>query len=66
MKEQTFLRYEYPIKHPDGHVYMGSFTVKEGAEKRPSFKGQKLVQKFKATVLEEGDNILSLLAKEGL
>jgi len=64
MKEQTFLVYEYPIKHPDGHIYMGSYTVKQGCKKHPKFKDQKLVSKFKATVLEEGDNILSLLAKE--
>ena len=66
MKEQTFLVFEYPIKHPDGHIYMGSYTVKQGAKKRPIFKGQKLVSKFQAMVLEQGDNILELLAKEGL
>lgn len=65
MKTETFLCYEYPIKHPDGHIYMGSYTVKQGCKKRPNFKDQKLVSKFQATVLEEGDNILTLLEKEG-
>ena len=66
MKEQIFLRYEYPIKHPDGHIYMGSYTIKEGAKKCPHFKDQKLVQKFKAVVLTNGNNVLEILKKEGI
>lgn len=54
MKEQILKRYEYPIKHPDGSIYYGSYTIKEGV-KAKGYKGEKLVQKFKAVVLEEGE-----------
>jgi len=54
MKEQVLKRYEYPIKHPNGSTYYGSYTIKEGV-KAKGYKGEKLVQKFKAIVLEEGE-----------
>lgn len=54
MKKQILKTYEYPIKHPNGSTYYGSYTIKEGA-KAKGYKGEKLVQKFKAIVLEEGE-----------
>lgn len=54
MKEQVLKRYEYPIKHPNGSVYYGSYTIKDGV-KAKGYKGEKLIQKFKALVLEDGE-----------
>ena len=71
MKEQVVKRYEYPIKHPNGSVYYGSYTIKDGV-KAKGYKGEKLVQKFKALVLEDGEthftkspSVLELIGKFG-
>lgn len=37
--------YEYPIKHPNGTIYYGSYTIKATA-KPVGFKGEKLVSVF--------------------
>ena len=40
-----FKVYEYPIKHPDGFTYYGSYTIK--ADVHPlGYKGEKLVSRF--------------------
>ena len=58
--KQTFKVYEYPIKHPDGHIYMGSYTIKEGV-KPLGKKDEKLVQKFTADALGPGEvNVLKV------
>ena len=72
MKQQRLKHYEYPIKHPNGTVYMGSYTIKDGVKPK-GYKGEKLVQKFYAPVLEPGEvhftkeeTILNYLEKFGL
>ena len=42
---EKFKVYEYPIKHPDGHIYTGSYTIRDSA-KPLGFKGEKIVSKF--------------------
>ena len=43
-----FKVYEYPIKHPRGFTYYGSYTIK--ADVKPlGYKGEKLVSKFSVT-----------------
>ena len=54
MRQQKFKVYQYPIKHPNGTVYYGSYTIKSEAQPK-HFKGEKLVQKFTTTVLEDGE-----------
>lgn len=61
MKKQILKVYEYPIKHSNGTVYTGSYTIKDGAKPK-GYKGEKLVQKFTATVLEEGEIHFTKLA----
>jgi len=71
MKQQILKVYEYPIKHPNGTIYNGSYTIKDGVKPK-GYKGEKLVQKFTATVLEDGEenhtkngSVLSYLEKFG-
>ena len=54
MKQQLMKCYEYPIKHPNGTIYMGSYTIKDGVEPL-HYKGEHLVQKFYAVILEDGE-----------
>lgn len=58
LKAQKFAVYEYPIKHPSGATYYGSYTIKEGVAPL-GFKGERLVQKFSAMV---GLNLDELMA----
>ena len=37
--------YEYPLKDNKGHIYHGSYTIKENVEPL-KFQGEKLVQVF--------------------
>ena len=49
VKKQSFKVYEYPIKHPNGKTYSGSYTIK--SEVKPlGYKGEKLVQRFTTNV----------------
>lgn len=49
LRQETFEVYEYPIKHPNGSIYTGSYTIKKGV-KPLGYKGEKLVQTFSAMV----------------
>lgn len=54
MKQQILKVYEYPIRHPNGKTYTGSYTIKDGVKPK-GYRGEKLVQKFYAPVLEPGE-----------
>lgn len=58
MAKQIMKVYEYPIRHPDGHIYYGSYSIKEGT-KPLHFKGEKCVQKFETNVL--GNNEINFM-----
>lgn len=48
-KAETFKVYEYPIKHPNGTTYNGSYTIR--AEVKPlGYKDEVLVQTFTTTI----------------
>ncbi len=49
MKTELFNVYEYPLKDNGGKVYYSSYTIKWYI-KPLGFKGEKLVEQFKATV----------------
>jgi len=51
MKSQKFKVYEYPLIDVRGHIYYGSYTIKESA-KPCGFKNEQLVDTFEAVVKE--------------
>lgn len=71
MVKKTLKRYEYPLKDSKGNVYYGSYTIKDNVKPK-CFKDEKLVQKFEALILEEGEihftkeaNVLESIGKIG-
>ncbi len=49
VKAEILNVYEYPIRHPNGTTYTGSYTIKQGV-KPMGYKGEQLVQTFKTNV----------------
>lgn len=49
VKKETLQVYEYPIRHPNGTSYVGSYTIKKGI-KPLGYKGEHLVQTFSTNV----------------
>lgn len=49
VKSETLNVYEYPIRHPNGTTYNGSYTIKKGV-KPMGYKGEHLVQTFTTNV----------------
>ena len=49
VKSETLNVYEYPIRHPNGTTYNGSYTIKKGI-KPMGYKGEHLVQTFTTNV----------------
>ena len=49
VKKETLDVYEYPIRHPNGTTYVGSYTIKKGA-KPLGYKGEHRVQRFTTNI----------------
>ncbi len=52
MSTQQFYRFEYPLIDENNNIYFGSYTIKSNVEPL-HFKGEKLVEVFSASILEE-------------